>query len=121
MSGHLVVAQGNSAAFYQPGAWLDEADLRQIPWRAHDLAEGESISGVVLRKPTARAFNGSRVFIGTPDEVIGMHATAKTGHTVLERELQDIDPGDQVTITFFGKRQTWDGEREYRFYKVVRL
>lgn len=115
------MAQGNSAAFYQPGAWLDEADLRQIPWRAHDLAEGESITGRVLRKPTARAFNRSRVFIGTPNEVIGMHATAKTGHTVLERELQDIDPGDRVTVTFLGWRTTTDGERSYRHYEVVRL
>lgn len=115
------MAQANPAFIYQPGAWLDEADLRKIPWSAHDLAEGESITGVVLRKPTPTAFNGSRLFLGTSDEVIGIHATAKSGHTVLERELQDIEHGDRVTITYHGKRLTGDGEREYRFYKLERV
>ncbi len=98
--------------------WIDEGDLRLIHWRAHELVEGESISGVVLRLPTPGAFNGRRVFIATPEDVVGLHATAKTGHTVLERELEHVRPGDRVTITNHGWRDTADGERSYRDYMV---
>lgn len=101
--------------------WLDEADLHPIDWRTHDLVEGESITGRVVRLPSPGAFNGSRVFVATPSEVVGLQATAKTGHTVLERKLESIEHGDLVTITFHGKRPTADGEREYRLYTLERL
>ena len=119
-SGRSVVAQANPTLTPQPGAWLDEADLRKIPWRAHDLAEGETITGTVVRLPERGAFCGSRVFIAARGEVVGLSATAKVGHTLLERELTHIEAGDKVSITYFGKRTTVDGEREYRHYELRR-
>lgn len=111
--------QGN-AAVSPRGPWLGESDLRQIPWVARELDEGETITGVVLRLPTRGAFNGSRVFIAMPDEVLGIPATSKVGHTLLERELRHIEPGDKVSITYFGKRFTSDGLRAYRHYELRR-
>jgi hypothetical protein len=96
------------------------ATLRTIQWSARDLNEGESITGTVLRLPTPGAFNGSRLFIGMPDEVVGITATAKSGHTLLERGLRHVAVGDKITITYRGKRVTVDGERSYRHYEVER-
>jgi hypothetical protein len=110
------VAEGPTRA----KSWQDFVDLRQIPWRAHDLAEGESVTGRVVRLPKRGAFNGSRVFIATRAEIVGLHATAKTGHTVLERQLKGIGVGDLITIINHGLRMTRDGERYYRHYEVVR-
>lgn len=100
--------------------WLDEADLHHLQWRAHDLVVGESITGRVVRLPSPGALNGTRVFIATPDEVFGIHATAKHGATVLERELAHVEHGDIVTITLHGWRSTLDGERRYRYFTVER-
>ena len=118
-----VPSRGNAAPV-QSGSgdgaspWIDEGDLRLIEWRAHQLEEGESISGMGLRLPTPESFNGRRVFIATPEEVVGVLATAKAGHTVLERELEHVRPGDRVTIKNHGWRATADGERSYRDYTV---
>lgn len=76
---------------------------------------------MILRKPTPAAFCGSFVFVGTPDEVIGMRATAKSGHSVLERELRRVKVGDRVVITYFGKRPALGGSYLYRHYEVDRL
>jgi hypothetical protein len=102
--------------------YLDDADLRDIPWTPHELSEGETIVGTILRLPTPGAFCGSRLFIGNyPDEVLGIPATAKKGHTVLERELEGYQPGDRISVTYDGWRTTADGERKYRLYSVYGL
>ena len=92
-------------------------------WRAIDeMEEGETISGTVLRLPAPNVFNGNRLFLKTQDEVIGLRATARTGHTVLKRELTGlrVRVDDRITITYKGKRPTFDGTREYRLYEVSR-
>jgi hypothetical protein len=87
-------------------------------WRAHELAEGEWLEGVVVRKPTPGAFNGTRLFLDTDGGVLAIPATASRGHTVLERELAAVKVGDRIRITYRGYRVTRDGERTYRDYRV---
>jgi hypothetical protein len=73
---------------------------------------------MVQRLPTPRARLGTRLFIGTPGGVLAIPATAKRGHTVLERELKTVKVGDHIAVTFHGFRVTRDGERTYRDYEL---
>jgi len=88
--------------------------------RWHELVEGETVEGTVVRLPMWGADAGTRLFLDTDDEVISIPATAGKGHTVLERLLSDerVRVGDGVTITYVGKRRTADGERTYRDYQL---
>lgn len=91
------------------------------PWHAYELADGETITGTVVRLPTRAADNATRLFLRLPDRrVIGIPASARKGHTLLERQLEDLEVivGDTLTIVYAGKRRTADGEREYRLYDV---
>jgi hypothetical protein len=93
-------------------------------WAAYELSEGERVTGCVERMPTAGAFNGTRLFLRLTDgRVIAIPATASKGHTVLARRLQElcVSADDRITITYFGKRQTVNGDREYRCYEVEAL
>ena len=103
-------------------AWLDDRDLRDMPWKALELGEGESISGKVLRLPRPGAFLGRQVFIATVDDVFGLDASSKGGHAVLEHQLRrtDIAPGDNITIHFVGWRTSAESGRRYRDFKVRR-
>lgn len=98
------------------------SDLRLLGgWRARDeMDEGQTLTGAVLRLPTPNAFNGNRLFLNTEDGVVGLRATARSGHTVLERELESlrVRVGDRISILYLGKRPTFDGKREYRLYEV---
>jgi len=87
-------------------------------WVRYELDEGEVIQGFVFRKPQPRARWGTFLFLGTKNGVLAIAATAGRGHTVLERELAKVRPGDYVTIEFAGWRETLDGERSYRDYHL---
>ena len=91
-------------------------------WRHYEMVTGEVLAGVVLRLPSPGAQWGNRLFLETDDGVVAISATAKKGHTVLERKLQQhsIGPGDEIEITYRGMCRTQDGEREYRSYFVRR-
>ena len=94
-------------------------DARQHPWRRVELRDGETLVGTVARLPRDGAFNGGSVFLELDDgEIVAIHATAKKGHTVLERLLGDVRVGDRVAITYHGRRTTADGERSYRSYSL---
>jgi hypothetical protein len=87
------------------------------PWRNAELREGERIVGAVVRLPRGGTFNGGSVFLELDGgEVVALPASAKKGHTVLERRLSIARAGDAVEITFEGWRATADGERRYRSY-----
>jgi hypothetical protein len=92
-------------------------------WRHHDLAEGERVRGKVLRIPTPFAFMGTRLFLETADGVLALPATAKRGHTLLDRAIQtkDIQPGDHVEVEFYGWSETQNGERRYRHEEIHRI
>jgi len=101
-----------------PSTHFDPARDR---WLKYTPIEGEVIDGTVLRLPSRHTFNGSRLFVRRDDNsTIGFPATAKTGHTLLERALreQQVHVGDHIVVRYFGKRTTADGERSYRFYRV---
>ena len=89
-------------------------------WRkADDLRTGETLTGAVVRLPRHGAFNGTSVFLRRRDgEVLALPAAASKGHTVLERLLGDVRVGDEVAITYKGRRTTRDGERQYRDYDL---
>ncbi len=93
-------------------------------WRLYELAEGESVAGEVVRLPERGAFNGSRLFLRRSDtgEVLAIRATAKVGHTVLEKKLvkMDIQVGDHVRVAFQGWAETGDGF-PYRHEEVNRI
>jgi hypothetical protein len=91
-------------------------DPARDPWRNAELREGERVVGAVVRLPRGGTFNGGSVFLEVDGEVIALPASAKKGHTVLERRLSIARPGDEVEITFEGWRATADGERRYRHY-----
>lgn len=86
------------------------------------MYEGEILEGTVMRLPTPGTRNGNRAFIFTNDGLLGIPATARKGHSVLERELPELEVrvGDDVVITYNGMRNTADGERRYRHYTVER-
>ncbi len=89
-------------------------------WRAIELAVGETVEGAVERLPQPGTTHGNRLFLRTPIGVVGLNATSRTGHTVLERLLIDlvIEVGESVSITFEGWRSTVTGRREYRLYSL---
>lgn len=89
-------------------------------YRHDDLNEHECFSGIVDRLPMPGAPNGNSLYLSNEQEKRAIHATAKTGHTVLERKLAElcVRVGDRVQIVYLGKRPTADGEREYRLYEV---
>ena len=94
-------------------------DPRHYPWRRVELRDGEALVGTVVRMPRDGAFSGGSVFLERDDgEVVAIPATAKKGHTVLERLLREVSVGDEVDITYRGRRPTEDGEREYRSYSL---
>jgi hypothetical protein len=108
---------------------LEEIDRRReakrgagypSPARQHELVEGESAAGTVLRLPAWNAVNGTWLFLRTTQETVCIPASAKRGHTVLARLLEDehVAVGDHVTVAYLGKRRTADGEREYRDYRL---
>jgi hypothetical protein len=74
---------------------FDELDRRRAarcyppPARWRELVDGETLSGRVLRLPAPGAYAGNRLFLRTATEVIAVRATAKRGHSVLERLLID--------------------------------
>lgn len=90
------------------------------PARQHELIEGESVAGIVLRLPAWNAVSGTRLFLTTGRETVSIPATASKGHTVLAKLLSEehVAVGDHVTIGYLGKRRTADGEREYRDYRL---
>jgi hypothetical protein len=102
---------------------LTEADLKARPrcWRPYELPEHELISGVVVRMPTPGAFNGSRLFIDTGDQILALAATEKSGHSVLARDLarRSVRVGDEITIESRGFQKTLDGARSYRLERVI--
>jgi hypothetical protein len=86
-----------------------------------ELAEGERLTGVVLRLPEAGAVDGNRLTLNTADGVASIPATGRRGWTVLERELSRVRVGDTITVHFVGWREKHDGVR-YRLVHVrVRL
>jgi hypothetical protein len=90
-------------------------------WTVYELVDGERVEGVVVQIPKVGAANGNRLFLRRADgDTIAIDATAKRGHTVLERQLRElrVKPGNTISITYFGKCRTLDGEREYRNYSV---
>ena len=93
-------------------------DLRRDEWRNATLREGERVVGTVVRLPRGGTFNGGSVFLEVGGEVIGVPASARKGHTVLERLLSAVCVGDVVEITFKGERVTADGGRRYRDYAL---
>lgn len=94
-------------------------NVRAMGWQAIELIDGDDFSGVIVKLPTPRDFNGSRLFLDTSAGVIGIHATAKRGHTLLERALEGFQVGDRIRIVFHGMRTTADGGRSYRHYEVM--
>ena len=87
-------------------------------YRQVELMEGETIVGVIERLPKENALGGNSLYLNTGAERISIHATAKRGHTVLERRLDElgVKVGDRISIHYTGKRSTANGEREYRHY-----
>ena len=102
---------------------LTEADLKARPrcWRPHELKPGEEITGHVLRLPTRGAFNASRLFLLTDTEIVGFPADARSGHSVLERELgrKGVKLGQKITVAHNGTHRTIDGKRSYRLEQVI--
>ena len=95
------------------------------PFRSRpDLAEGESITGTVVRPLMRSAVYGNHLFLHTGDEVVAFHASASKGHTHLERQLQrqNVTAGDHVSITFtgWGEKPLPDGscKVQFRAYRV---
>jgi DNA/RNA endonuclease YhcR with UshA esterase domain len=90
-------------------------------WRPYELAEGETVAGVVLRLPAAGTFNGSRLFVRTEHGTLAVRATAKSGHTALGNLLErpHVRPGDRVAVTFTGWGTT-AAVYSYRNYEVTR-
>ena len=88
--------------------------------RSHVLSEGETVEGTVVRLPMWSVEAGTRLFLQTDTETISIPATAGKGHTVLEQRLADecVMIGDDISITYRGKRRTADGAREYRDYHL---
>jgi hypothetical protein len=112
-------------------AWLLEhsdeppfgADAIKRDWAVHELIAGERVRGTVRRLPRPGTKIGNYLLLDTDDGVIAIPATAKRGHTVLERLLteEEIAVGDRIAVSFHGKRRTRDGQREYRHYELERL
>ena len=96
-------------------------DPRTSSWRPYELAEGETVAGVVLRLPVAGTFNGSRLFLRTDHGTLAIRATAKSGHTALANLLErlHIRPGDEVAVAFTGWGTTAAGY-DFRSYEVTR-
>lgn len=87
-----------------------------------DLAQGQSVYGEVVRLPAHGVPSGTRLFIRTDSgEVVSIAAAAKRGWSVLERALkcQNVQVGDRINVTYFGWRQTADGDRRYRNVGVI--
>jgi hypothetical protein len=96
-------------------------DPRTSSWRPYELAESETVAGVVLRLPAAAAFNGSRLFLRTEHGTLAIRATAKSGHTALANQLErlQVRPGDEIAVAFTGWGTTAAGY-SYRNYEVTR-
>ena len=100
-------------------------DPRRDSWEPVELNAGDRIVGTVEQLPTRAAFEGHRLFLRQRGPrggtfVVGLYATAKRGHTLLEQKLRElgVQVGDQIGVRYGGKRRTADGEREYRGYEV---
>lgn len=81
------------------------------------------LEGIVERLPSAGGFHGRRLFVRVDSgAVLALVASAKLGHTVLERELakQRIQVGDDIRVTFAGWRKS-AAEHQYRDYKIERI
>lgn len=91
-----------------------------LQYRHDDLTEQEGFSGRVDRLPIPGAQNGNYLYLSNDLEKRALHATGKSGHTVLERKLQELGVriGDRIQIVYLGKRPTVDLQREYRLYEV---
>ena len=90
-------------------------------WRKYEPAEGERLTGRIVRLPHAGAHHGTRLLLRlNTGDVVGIPATAKRGWTVLERSLAGVQVGDTVEISFLGWRETADGDRRYRNVRVDR-
>lgn len=95
--------------------------VRDAQWI--DLAEGQSVTGTVVRLPARGIPSGTRLFIRTDSDVVSIAAAAKRGWSVFERELkrQNVQAGDRIKVTFVGWRQTTNEERRYRNVDVTVL
>ena len=100
------------------GAGGDERSAQDFKHRT--LSEDETLAGVGERLPRAGAPGGTFLVVGTEDGLVGVHATATSGATVLERLLRDagVALGDFVSIVYEGKRRQRDGRRRYRSYTL---
>ena len=82
---------------------------------------GASVTGTVIRLPAPNIANGTYLYLRRDlGRTVGLHATSRRGHTVLERELHDqtVQVGDVIQVTFHGWRTTTGGERQYRDERV---
>lgn len=85
-------------------------------------AETWTVSGTVVRLPKPGTPCGNYLDLELDDGSVtySLPSTAKLGHTVLERELDRlcVQVGDHVSIAYLGWRETKDGERRYRAYRM---
>ncbi len=85
-----------------------------------ELAEGESVTGVVLRLPAPGAKRGTRLLLDAGGGHVELFASASRGHAVLAGELerQRVAVGDTIRIRSYGWRETRDRECRYRLELV---
>lgn len=93
--------------------------------KKYELAEGEQVSGRIVRLPARGLPNGSRLFIATATasgevEHIAIPATSKAGYSLLERKLKNAQVGDVISITHRGWRERRNGTGAYYRYVDVR-
>jgi hypothetical protein len=90
----------------------------------YQLVEGEVLAGTVRRMPQPDTPFGHWLVIDRPRAgAVAIQASAKSGHSVLERELArlEVRAGDEIRVTYAGVRATRDGLRSYRAYHVERI
>lgn len=108
----------NAQEASRPGVGAYRPVAPQPSWR--ELAEGESVAGVVLRLPAPGAKWGTRVLLDVDGRHVELYASVSRGHAVLARDLdrQHVAVGDTIRIRSYGWRETRDTERRYRLERV---